>query len=182
MSSANTQHRIVSPWLVGEFAQPAESTLKALLHFAIEEHSLAPSAAGGPPLSWGLIGVFDDWYNLQREAPWCMSTAHVAIRSISTQQKDVVTRRLPSGSPWFPRCEIERKQTRPTEIKTVSEVAKKGKHISDDFVFSGYVRALKDAWTGAIADADLIELLYGLIAEPLKLKGQTGQPIGCSKK
>lgn len=111
-----------------------------------------------------------------------MSTAHVAIRSISTQQRDVVTRRLPSGSPWLPRYGIERKQTRPTEIKTVSEVAKKGKHISNDFVFSGYVRALKDAWTGTIADADLIELLYGLIARPLNLKGQTGQPIGCSKK
>ena len=98
------------------------------------------------------------------------------------QQKDVVTRRLPSGSPRFPRYGIERKQTRPTEIKTVSEVAKKGKHISNDFVFSGYVRALKDAWIGTIADADLIELLYGLIARPLSLKGQTGQPIGCSKK
>lgn len=111
-----------------------------------------------------------------------MSTAHVVIRSISTQQKDVVTRRLPSGSPWFPRCEIERKQTRPAEIKTVSEVAKKEKHTSDGFVFSAYVRALKDAWTGTIADADLIELLYGLIARPLNLKGQTGQPISCSKK
>ena len=31
--------------------------------------SLVPPAAEGPPLSWGLIGVFDDWYNLQRKAP-----------------------------------------------------------------------------------------------------------------
>ena len=108
-----------------------------------------------------------------------MSTARVAIQSISAQQKDVVTRRLPPGSPAM---RTHGSDLRPNEAKTVSEVVGNKGHTSNGLIFSDYVRALKDAWTGDIGDADLIELLYGLIANPLNLKGQTGEPIRCQKK
>lgn len=108
-----------------------------------------------------------------------MSTAPVAIQSISAQQKDVVTRRLPPGSPAM---RTHGSGLRPNEAKTVSEVVGNKGHTSNGLIFSDYVRALKDAWTGDIGDADLIELLYGLIANPLNLKGQTGEPIRCQKK
>ncbi len=63
----------------------------------------------------------------------------------------------------------------------MNELDKSEKNIPDDFVFSTYFLALKNAWKGSIADCDLITMLYGFIADPLGLCNNKGDLITCLK-
>ena len=49
----------------------------------------------------------------------------------------------------------------------------------NDFVFSEFFMALKDAWKGKISDEELVNLLYGFVWEPANLLNRKGDAIYC---
>lgn len=52
--------------------------------------------------------------------------------------------------------------------------------VENDFVFSTYFLALRDAWKGSIANDKLITTLYEIIGDSLQLENRKGDSIGCS--